>query len=67
MNQFSTSYEKIFSLARELQEKQMRIDVMEQKLMQHKIWLRFLKDMGMQCQDLCDLILIMISIPPSSE
>ena len=27
---------------------------------------RFLKDMGIQCLDLCDLILIMITIPPNS-
>ena len=66
MNQFNTSYEKIVSLARELREEQMRIDVMKQKLTQHKLWLRFLEDMGMQCPDLCDLILIMISIPSNS-
>ena len=39
---------------------------MKQKFMQHKLQLRFLKDMGMQCPDFCDLILIMISIPPNS-
>ena len=66
MNQFSTSYEKIVSLARELRQERMRIDVMKQKLTQHKLWLRFLKDMGMQYADLRDLILIMISIPPNS-
>ena len=66
LNQFNTSYEKIVSLAMELREEQMLIDVMKQKLPQHKLWLRFLKDMGMQCPDLYDLILIMISIPPNS-
>ena len=39
---------------------------MKQKLMQHKLWLIFLKGMGMQCPNLCDLILIMESIPPNS-
>ena len=48
----------------EEREERLRIDVMKQKLVQHKLWLRFLKDM--QCPDLCDLILIMISIPPNS-
>ena len=65
MNQFNTIYVKTVSLARELREERMRIDVMKQKLAQHKLWLRFLKDMGMQYPHLCDVKLIMISIPPS--
>ena len=54
---------KIVSLVRELREERMRIDVMKQKLTQCKLWLRYLKGMGMQCPDFCDLILIMINIP----
>ena len=36
------------------------------KLTQYALWVKFIKLMGMQCPDLCDLILIMISIPPNS-
>ena len=36
------------------------------KLTQHKLWMRFLEEMVLQCVDLCDLIIIMISILPHS-
>ena len=59
VNQFSRAYEKMVHLGRELRED--RVSKMF-KLIQHKLWTRFLEEMGLQCVDLCDLI-IMISIP----
>ena len=47
--------------------RELRVDGVSKtfKLTQHKLWMRFLGEMGLQCADLCDLI-IMISIPPNS-
>ena len=63
VNQFSRAYEKMVRLGREL-----RMDGVSKtfKLTQHKLWMRFLGEMGLQCADLCDLIIIMISLPPNS-
>lgn len=33
---------------------------------QYQLWVKFIKLMGMQCPDLCDLVLVMISVPPNS-
>ena len=67
VKQFETSYEKIVRLGRELRDNLLLRDVPKvSKLTQHKLWVKFLSEMGLQCPDLCDLVLIMISIPPNS-
>ena len=66
LDQFNTGYEKIVSLARELREDRLSNNRIKLKLTQHQLWACFLKDVGMQCPDLCDLIISRISIPPNS-
>ena len=65
VDQFTIGYPKMTSLARDLREDRQSESV-RLKLTQHQQWMKFLKEMGMQCPDLCDLISIMISIPPNS-
>ena len=63
VEQFEMVYRnKMVALARELREAKAR----GQPVSQHSLWKGFLKDMEIQGPDLCNLVLIMISIPPNS-
>ena len=62
IEQFKIGHEKMTSLARELRQDRLAGG----ELTQHCLWVKFIKLMGMQCPDLCDMVLIMISIPPNS-
>ena len=62
LDQFELGYEKMISLAREYKETKAEGRVISQ----HSLWKRFLVDMGMQCPDVSQLVLIMISIATNS-
>ena len=64
VKQFKAGQGEMTSLAHELRED--RIGVICLKLTQHQQWLKFINRMGMECPDLCNLITVMISIPPNS-
>ena len=64
VKQFEDAHEKIVSMSRDLRDD--RRNHSEKKLSQHKLWMQFLNNNGMQFPDLCDLVLIMISVPPNS-
>lgn len=66
VEQFTKGFPKMNSLARELREDRQSERVHRLNLTQHQLWTKFLNEMGMQCPDLCELILIMLSVPPNS-
>ena len=68
VSQFNSGYEKLSSLAREhpTDQEAARNGGISVKLTQHDQYQKFIKVMDMQCPQLCDLIVIMISVPPNS-
>ena len=65
VKQFINSHEHIVKLGREFRESTLQ-DIPKSTIAQHHQWLKFISEKGLQYPDLCDLILIMISIPPNS-